>query len=113
MSLLSFALALYLSETVYTAARRSSKSGVVRISDEQVYDLLDDADIAILIAYADGGMRTGTAARNSYYDRRTVSTRLTAIRERVGLNPRDFTDLTRLITIIKEGGARGLLHERR
>ena len=62
---------------------------------------LDEVDIDIILAYAESGMRTYRAASLSHYDRRTVSQRLTSIRLKTGVDPRDFSGLIKLTTIIK------------
>lgn len=68
---------------------------------EQLAALLDDVDEEIILAYANNRMRTLLTAENAHYDRRTVSNRLTSIRLKTGIDPRDFWGLHRLITIIE------------
>lgn len=73
---------------------------------DDINDLLDPTDEAIIYAYADNRMRVIRTAKNAHYDKRTVHSRLTNIRLKTGIDPRDFWGLHRLISIIenaKEG----------
>lgn len=74
------------------------------MSDERVYWLLDAADKIALKAYANNGMCVTRTARETHYDRRVISNRLTNIHRRVGIDPRDFWGLMNLLRIIDEGG---------
>lgn len=74
------------------------------MSDERVYGLLDEADKIVLKAYAGSGMSVTRTARETHYDRRVISNRLTNIHRRVGIDPRDFWGLLNLLRIIDEGG---------
>lgn len=74
------------------------------MSDERVYGLLDSADKIALKAYAESGMCVTRTARNTHYDRRTISSRLTTIHRKVGIDPRDFWGLMNLLRIIDEEG---------
>lgn len=65
---------------------------------------LDQTDCDIIMAYAESGMRTYRTADISHYDRRTVSNRLTSIRLKTGIDPRDFNGLCQLVRIVKKGG---------
>ena len=78
--------------------------GVVKIRDDEIFERLDDVDMAIIEAYAASGMSVSRTARRAHYDRRTVSNRLTNIRLRVGVDPRDFKGLCQLIKLIEEKG---------
>ena len=71
---------------------------------EKIYELLDDADIIVLQAYSENGMGVTRTARNTHYDRRTISDRLTRIRLKVGIDPRDFYGLMKLLEIIETEG---------
>lgn len=65
---------------------------------------LDEMDCDIILAYAESGMRTFRTAEITHYDRRTVSNRLTSIRLKAGIDPRDFNGLCQLVRIVKKGG---------
>lgn len=83
------------------------------MSVSQIAALLDDVDRAILMAFANNGMSVKPTAEKTYYDRRTVSNRLTSIRLATGIDPRDFWGLHRLLSIIeaeKEEERRGKNH---
>ena len=75
---------------------------------QDICDALDEADIAIIYAYANNKMRTQLAAKSAHYDRRTVSERLTNIRLKTSIDPRDFWGLHRLISIIETGRGKGV-----
>lgn len=76
---------------------------MVAIRCESIREALDDTDVAVLVAYANNGMNVNRAAKSAHYDRRTVSSRLTSIRLRVGIDPRDFWGLNTLMKILKGG----------
>ena len=86
------------------AAHGRRKRRVITISDEAIFELLDDADIIVLKSYSENGMGVTRTARNTHYDRRTISGRLTNIRLKVGIDPRDFFGLANLLRIIDEQG---------
>ena len=111
MTLIKSALVLCLNATD-TEAAHGGKEGIA-ISDESVFEILDEVDFEILVAFAKCGMNVTRTAREIHFDRRTVSNRLTNIRLKCGIDPRDFWGLTNLLRIIDEEGGvqiRGLLH---
>lgn len=79
---------------------------------DEILASLDEADIAILNAFAESGMNVTRTARNTFYDRRTVSNRLTGIHRKTGIDPRTFWGLLSLFFIIKRKEiASGLSHD--
>lgn len=74
-----------------------------------VWKKLDDDDIKLLCTYADHGMEVNQTAQSIYYDRRTVSSKLTAIRIKTGADPRDFWGLNFLMDTIFWGRGRELV----
>ena len=64
--------------------------------------VLDSVDVDILRAYANCGMRVYRAEQVAHYDRRTISQRLTNIRLKTGVDPREFSGLVALIELIGE-----------
>lgn len=71
-------------------------------------DRLGRVDIDILLAYAKGCMRQTRAAKISHYDSRTVAYHLNAVHSKTGVDPREFSGLTKLVEEIRkhmpEGG---------
>jgi hypothetical protein len=64
---------------------------------------LDIIDCEVLQAYAQSGMRVYRAMKMTHYDRRTIANRLTNIRKKTNIDPREFEGLNALLKIIKEG----------
>ena len=56
-------------------------------------------------AYADNCMRRGAAAKSIHYHRSSVGYHLDRIREKTGLDPRNFYDLVKLIGELDEKDA--------
>ena len=69
---------------------------------ERLMEALDDTDVAIIRASAECSMRVNQIAKMLHYDRRTISNRLTTIRLRTGIDPRDFWGLHRLILLLED-----------
>lgn len=79
----------------------------VPLSKEDIKGLLEDEDIKIVLSYANNGMRVNPCAQELFYDRRTISTKLTAIRLKTGIDPRDYYGLGKLIAAITGEEANG------
>jgi sugar diacid utilization regulator len=62
---------------------------------------LTETQARIVLALALNGMRASTAADALHYGRTTVTYYLNQIRERTGLNPRDFYDLQKLVKMAR------------
>lgn len=71
---------------------------------------LTRAEVEVLVAFAENGMKVQRTANALHYDKRTVSQRLTLINANTGINPRDFYGLTKLLDIInaEKGGENGI-----
>ncbi len=73
----------------------------------EIENLLSRVDVEILSAYADNNMNATKAALSSKYDRKTVMYRLDRTQIKTGLNPRDFWDLHKLLSMIGVEGRCG------
>lgn len=60
-------------------------------------------DIEVILALVDSNMNTSRAARRMYVHRNTVDYHIVKIRNETGLNPKEFRDLAKLLTMIEEG----------
>ena len=60
---------------------------------------MTDVDWAVVTAYADNDMSMCKAADSMFYHRNSVDYHLTNIKEKVGLNPKCFYDLVKLLEL--------------
>lgn len=63
---------------------------------------LSRLEVETIMAFANNGMKVQKTAEAMHYDKRTISQRLSLIRGKTGINPRDFWGLVKLTNIIKE-----------
>ena len=70
---------------------------------ENIKSVLTADDKTVLVAYADGAMRTRTAARNTNFSEHAIHVRLSKVYRKTLLDPRSFRELAVLIHLI-EGG---------
>lgn len=69
--------------------------------------VLGDTDIDVIRAMADNGMKLSGAARNLFMDAGTVRYHVNKIRDKTGLDPRDFHDLVMLYILVIERESTG------
>lgn len=63
--------------------------------------MLTDLQRNAVIAFAEAGMSAGKAAKATHYHYHTITHHLTAVKNRTGLDPRDFFDLQKLYAMAK------------
>lgn len=76
------------------------------LADSDIAAKLDDEDIKIILSYAENGMRVNPCSKELFYDRRTISSKLTGIRLKTGIDPRDYYGLGKLIAYIRKEDVR-------
>ena len=54
-------------------------------------------DAEVILALADNGLSVGKAAKSTYCHHNTIRYHIEAIREKTGLDPRDFWDMQELV----------------
>lgn len=65
---------------------------------------LNENDLIVLRAYADGNMNCNTAAKLAFYDRTTIYDHLDKIHILTGKNPRNFYELQELLEMFEKKG---------
>ena len=63
---------------------------------------LNRVEVETIMAFANNGMKVQKTADAMHYDRRTISQRLSIVRGKTGINPRDFWGLMKLVSIIEK-----------
>ena len=65
------------------------------------------ANIESLMAYANANMKIYVAAKESYRDKATVKYHLEQVKQKTGLDPRNFYDLVKLVEMLGGDGNDG------
>ena len=66
--------------------------------------MLSKIDIECVMAYAKGNMRMTNASEILFMHRNSISYHLDKVKNKTGLDPRNFFDLAKLMECIKKGG---------
>lgn len=61
---------------------------------------LTDTDIECIKSYADANMSAAEAGRKMFLHQNTVKSHLDSIKDKTGLNPRNFYDLIKLLEMV-------------
>ena len=59
-------------------------------------------DMEVILALVDSNMNASSAARKMYVHRNTVEYHIAKVRKETGLNPKEFRELAKLLTMIEE-----------
>lgn len=79
-------------------APRSKQISCVKISgNNQVTFILDDLDAEVIKALANNRMNAAETARQLFMHRNSVGYHISKVKKQIGLDPRDFFDLHKLL----------------
>lgn len=67
-----------------------------------VKNMLSDFQKEIILAFAKADMQISATSRNTYRHRNTIIYQIGVIKERTGLDPRNFFDLVTLVQLANE-----------
>lgn len=67
-----------------------------------VTNMLSDFQKEIILAFAKANMQISATARNAYRHYNTIVYQIGVIKERTGLDPRNFFDLVKLVQLASE-----------